>query len=105
MGKAFRAAVAFLALATAGTGGPILAAQMLRPTAGVTRKVATVTALARFPFFFHGQPVRVRGMATERQGLFQLEHDAAHVWLVPGGTGKLPEAGKDAEVTGTYYIY
>jgi len=102
MGRSFRAAVAVLALTALGTSGPMAAAQMLRPNTGVTRKVATVTALARFPFFFHGQPVRVRGMATERQGLLQLEHDAAHVWLVPGGTGKLPEAGKDAEITGTY---
>jgi hypothetical protein len=102
MRKAFRAAVAVVALTAVAAGGPSLAAQMLRPTAGVTRKVATVTALARFPFFFHGQPVRVRGTANEQKGLLQLEHDGAHVWLVPGGTGRLPDTGKESDVTGTY---
>ena len=103
MGTGVRLAAAGAALiAWAGTAAPRLTAQALRPTAGVTRKVATVTALARFPFFFHTQPVRVRGVATERQGLYQLEREGARVWLVPGGTGRLPEPSKEAEVTGTY---
>ena len=37
-----------------------LEAQVGRTGAGATRKAATVTALARFPFYFHSQPVRVR---------------------------------------------
>jgi hypothetical protein len=79
------------------------AAQFLaRPAAGSTRKAATVTALVRFPFYFHTQPIRVRGMATEKQGLYQLEREAARVWLVAGGTGKLPDPGRENEVTGTY---
>lgn len=83
----------------AGTAG----AQLVRPgSPGNTRKVATVAALARFPFFFHTQPVRVRGQASERQGLFQLEREGARVWLVPGTSGRLPDPGKDAEVTGLY---
>jgi hypothetical protein len=102
MGMGLRAAVAVVVLTAVGASAPGAAAQTLRAGAGLTRKVGTVTALARFPFFFHGQPVRVRGTATERQGLFQLEHDGAHVWLVPGGTGKLPEPGTESEVTGTY---
>jgi hypothetical protein len=69
---------------------------------GTTRKAATVAALARFPFFFHTQPVRVRGKATEKDGLFQLEHEAARVWLVAGGTGKLPDPGTESEITGVY---
>jgi hypothetical protein len=78
------------------------AAQIGRPGTGATRKTATVAALARFPFYFHTQPIRVRGLASEKDGLFQLEQGAARVWLVPGGTGKLPDAGKDAEITGLY---
>jgi hypothetical protein len=78
------------------------AGQITRAGAGTTRKAATVTALVRYPFYYHSQPVRVRGLATERDGQFQLEREAAKVWLVPGGTGKLPDAGKDAEITGTY---
>jgi hypothetical protein len=82
---------------------PGAGAQLVRPGGpGNTRKVATVAALARFPFFFHTQPVRVRGQATERQGLFQLEREGARVWLVPGTSGKLPDPGKEAEVTGLY---
>ena len=61
---------------------------------GTTRKAATVAALVRFPFFFHTQPVRVRGKPTEKDGLFQLEHEGARVWLMPGGTGKLPDSGQ-----------
>jgi hypothetical protein len=80
-----------------------LAAQIVRPPApGATRKVATVAALVRYPFFFHTQPVRVRGKASEKDGLFQLEHEGARVWLVAGGTGKLPDPGGDAEITGLY---
>ena len=58
-----------------------------------------MAALVRFPFFFHTQPVRVRGKATEKDGLFQLEQEGARVWLVAGGTGKLPDPGGDAEIT------
>lgn len=79
-----------------------LTAQIGRAGAGATRKAATVTALARFPFYFHSQPIRVRGLATERDGQFQLEREAARVWLVPGGTGKLPDPGKESEITGLY---
>jgi hypothetical protein len=79
-----------------------LAAQVGRTGAGASRKVATVTALARFPFYFHSQPIRVRGLATERDGQFQLEREAARIWLVPGGTGKLPDPGKETEITGLY---
>ena len=78
-----------------------LAAQ-IRAVQGTTRKAATVAALVRFPFFFHTQPIRVRGKATEKDGLFQLEHEGARVWLMPGGTGKLPDPGSDAEITGLY---
>jgi hypothetical protein len=73
-----------------------------RPAAGTTRKATTVAALVRYPFYFHTQPVRVRGLATEKAGQFQLEHEAAKVWLMPGGTGKLPDAGKESELTGLY---
>ncbi len=79
-----------------------LAAQIGRAGPGTTRKAATVTALARFPFYFHSQPIRVRGLATERDGQFQLEREAARIWLLPGGTGKLPDPGKEAEITGVY---
>ena len=78
-----------------------LAAQ-IRAVQGTTRKAATVAALVRFPFFFHTQPIRVRGKATEKDGLFQLEHEAARVWLVAGGTGKLPDPGTESEITGVY---
>ena len=78
-----------------------LAAQ-IRAVQGTTRKAATVAALVRFPFFFHTQAIRVRGKATEKDGLFQLEHEGARVWLMPGGTGKLPDPGSDAEITGLY---
>jgi hypothetical protein len=78
------------------------AAQIARAGPGATRKAATVAALARFPFYFHTQPVRVRGLPSEKDGQFQLEHDVARVWLVPGGTGKLPDPGKEAEITGLY---
>jgi hypothetical protein len=88
----------FGAVAAGGAG-----VQLVRPAGpGHTRKVATVAALARFPFFFHTQPVRVRGRASERQGLFHLEREAAQVWLVPGSSGRLPDPGTDAEVTGLY---
>ena len=73
-----------------------------RPAAGATRKATTVAALVRYPFYFHTQPVRVRGLPAEKNGQFQLEHDNAQVWLMPGGTGKLPDAGKDSEITGLY---
>jgi hypothetical protein len=78
------------------------AAQIARAGAGTTRKAATVTALARFPFYYHTQPIRVRGLASERDGQYQLEYGTARVWLVPGGTGKLPDAGKESEITGIY---
>ena len=65
------------------------AAQIARAGVGQTRKAATIAGLVRFPFYFHTQPIRVRGLATEKDGQFQLEHEGAHVWLVPGGTGKL----------------
>ena len=78
-----------LVAAVAVVGLSPAAAQINRAGPGTTRKAATVTALARFPFFFHTQPVRVRGLASEKDGLFQLEHEAARVWLVPGNTGKL----------------
>jgi hypothetical protein len=92
-----------LAAGLVGTALPAPAtAQVGRASAGATRKAATVTALARYPFYFHTQPVRARGLATERDGQFQLERDAARVWLVAGGTGKLPDPGKDAEITGVF---
>ena len=103
-----RAAAALALVLVAGAGVPVpagtaSAAQLVRPgTPGNTRKVATIAALARFPFFFHTQPVRVRGQASERQGLFQLEREAARIWLVPGSGGRLPDPGKEAEVTGLY---
>ena len=79
------------------------AAQIARAGAGgQTRKAATIAGLVRFPFYFHTQPVRVRGLATEKDGQFQLEHEGARVWLVPGGTGKLPDPGKETEITGVY---
>jgi len=80
-----------------------LAAQIGRGTAaGTTRKATTVAALVRYPFYFHTQPIRVRGLASEKDGQFQLEHEAAKVWLAPGGTGRLPDAGKESEITGLY---
>jgi hypothetical protein len=101
------AAVGGLTLGLLGPAAGLLAtasaaAQPIRAGTASTRKVATVTALARFPFFFHTQPVRVRGKATERNGLFRLEREAAHVWLLPGSSGRMPDAGKEAEITGTY---
>jgi hypothetical protein len=98
MRAVFRVVVSAVALALAAPAP--LAAQLRAP--GATRKVATVTSLARFPFYFHTQSVRVRGAASETNGTFQLEREGAKVWLVPGATGKLPDPGKDAEVTGTY---
>ena len=101
-------AVGGLSLALAAASGPPLvttasaALQPIRASTASTRKVATVTALTRFPFFFHTQPVRVRGMASEKNGLFELEREGAHVWLLPGSSGKMPDPGKEAEVTGTY---
>jgi hypothetical protein len=83
-------------------GPPPAAAQIARAGVGQTRKAATIASLVRFPFYFHTQPIRVRGLATEKDGQFQLEHEAARVWLVPGGTGKLPDPGKEAELTGVY---
>ena len=94
-----------LALATGlvvSTVASPLVPQLARSGPGTTRKAATVAALVRFPFFFHTQPVRVRGKATEKDGLFQLEHEAARVWLVAGGTGKLPDPGTESEITGVY---
>src|SRR5688572_27903422 len=97
------AALVLLALAAVPSpdGGGRVGAQ-IRTGQTAARKVATVTSLARFPFFFHTQAVRVRGAASEANGTFQLERDGARVYLVPGGTGKLPDPGKDVEVTGTY---
>jgi hypothetical protein len=96
-------ALAFALLAGGpATGTDPLAAQIARAGPGTTRKATTVEALARYPFYFHTQPVRVRGLASETDGQFQLDHDGARVWLVPGGTGKLPDAGKEAEITGVY---
>jgi hypothetical protein len=95
-------ALAAASLPIAGSSPAAAAAQIGRPGAGQTRKAATIAALVRFPFYFHTQPIRVRGLASEKEGLFQLEHEGARVWLVPGGTGKLPEPGKDAELTGVY---
>ena len=88
-------------LMTAGVAA-VPAAQISRAGAGTTRKAATLAALVRFPFFFHTQPVRIRGKATEKDGLFQLEQEGARVWLLAGGTGKLPDPGSDAEITGLY---
>ena len=96
------AAVALALIAGLMAAGVTPLAAQIRAVQGTTRKAATVAALVRFPFFFHTQPVRVRGKATEKDGLFQLEHEAARVWLVPGGTGKLPDPGSDAEITGLY---
>ena len=96
------AAVALALIAGLMAAGVAPLAAQIRAVQGTTRKAATVAALVRFPFFFHTQPVRVRGKATEKDGLFQLEHEAARVWLVPGGTGKLPDPGSDAEITGLY---
>jgi hypothetical protein len=97
-----RLVAAGVALALCAAAPIAAGAQGLRAAAGPTRKTATVAALARFPFYFHTQPVRVRGTAVERQGLLQLEREAAHVWLIAGGTGRLPEAGKETEITGVY---
>ena len=88
-------------LMTAGVAA-VPAAQISRAGAATTRKAATLAALVRFPFFFHTQPVRIRGKATEKDGLFQLEQEGARVWLLAGGTGKLPDPGSDAEITGLY---
>ena len=93
---------ASIALAAVVTLPAASAAQPIRAGTASTRKVATVPALARFPFFFHTQPVRVRAMASERNGIFQLEKEGARVWLLPGSSGRMPDPGKDAEVTGTY---
>ncbi|MFI5077558.1 MAG: Ig-like domain-containing protein [Vicinamibacteria bacterium] len=93
-------ALALIAGLMAARVAPLTA--QIRAVQGTTRKAATVAALVRFPFFFHTQPIRVRGKATEKDGLFQLEHEGARVWLMPGGTGKLPDPGSDAEITGLY---
>jgi hypothetical protein len=99
------AALGLVLVVTAGLPPPAGAAggQLIRAGGPAnTRRVATVAALARFPFYFHTQPVRVRGRASEHQGLYRLEKDGAHVWLVAGSGGKLPDAGTDAEITGLY---
>jgi len=95
-------AVALALVAGLMAAGVATLGAQIRAAQGTTRKAATVAALVRFPFFFHTQPVRIRGKATEKDGLFQLEHEGARVWLVPGGTGKLPDPGSDAEITGLY---
>ena len=96
------AALLFVAIAAAAPPGSGSVSAQIRAGQPASRKVATVTSLARFPFFFHTQPVRVRGLASETNGTFQLEREGAKVWLVPGGTGKLPDVGKEVEVTGLY---
>jgi Bacterial Ig-like domain len=77
-------------------------AQAPRPGGG-SRRVATLIALTTFPFFFHTQPVRVRGTATEKGGLFRIDDDGAGVWLLPGPNGRLPDPGRLAEVTGVAF--
>ena len=56
-----------------------------------------MAALVRFPFFFHTQPVRVRGKASETGCSTRTRR--ARVWLVAGGTATAHPGG-DAEVTG-----
>ena len=67
-----------------------------------SRHIATVTALATYPVFYHSQAVRVRGAVSEQDGLFRLEQDGAQVWLVAAPSGRLPDAKTASEVTGTF---
>lgn len=79
---------------------PAVGAQS-RPGAG-SRRIATVTALATFPLFFHSQPVRVRATVTEENGVLRLEHGGARVWLAAAPNARMPDPKTVAEVTGTF---
>ena len=83
-------------------GASLVGAQGLRAPAGGTRRIATLTALTTFPFFFHTQPVRI-GHATEKGGLFRIDDDGAGVWLLPGPSGRMPDAGQLVDVRGTTF--
>jgi hypothetical protein len=87
-------AVAFLVQAT-------VLGQAPRPGMG-SRRIATVTALASFPLFFHTQAIRVRATVTEENGVLRLEQGGARVWLAAAQGSRLPDAKTSAEVTGTF---
>jgi hypothetical protein len=78
-----------------------LIGQAPRPGMG-SRRIATVTALATFPLFFHSQAVRVRATVTEENGILRLEQGGARVWLAATSGGRMPDAKTAAEVTGTF---
>ena len=59
-----------------------------RAPAGATRRTTTLTALATYPLFFHGQPVRVRATVREQNGLFSLEDGDTSVWLLAASGGQ-----------------
>jgi hypothetical protein len=75
----------------------------VRAPQGATRRVATLTAVTSYPLFYHGQAVRLRGTATEKNGLFRLEDEGAGVWLLPGQGGRLPDPTATVDLTGVAY--
>ncbi|HEY8550589.1 MAG TPA: Ig-like domain-containing protein [Vicinamibacterales bacterium] len=81
----------------------VASGQQIRAVPGGTRKVATVDALVTYPLFFHSQPVRVRATAQEQDGLYRLLGEGGTVWLLPGQSGSLPDAGSLVEITGTFF--
>jgi hypothetical protein len=77
--------------------------QGVRTPAGPGRRTTTLTALATYPLFFNGQPVRVRAAAREENGLFSLEDGGTRVWLVAGPNGRLPDAKSTSDVHGVFF--
>lgn len=77
-------------------------AQSARAGQPASRRIATVDALVTYPFFFHGQAVRVRATAREEDGVYRLEHEGRRVYLVAGPGGELPDAGEVSELTGIF---
>ncbi len=77
--------------------------QGVRTPAGPGRRTTTLTALATYPLFFNGQPVRVRAAAREENGLFSLEDGGTRVWLVAGPNGRLPDAKSTSDVYGVFF--
>jgi hypothetical protein len=77
--------------------------QGVRTPAGPGRRTTTLTALATYPLFFNGQPVRVRAAAREENGLFSLEDGGTRVWLVAAPNGRLPDAKSTSDVYGVFF--
>lgn len=68
----------------------------------LTRKSATVEALATYPAFFHTQPVRVRGEVREREGALVLAAQAREVLLAGSAARGGGAPGDRVEVVGSF---